>query len=607
MSHATLEAVTKRIEKRSVKSRQRYLDAMKHIGERSPQRNVLSCGNLAHGFAACGAGDKEKLKGATANIGIVSAYNDMLSAHNPYYDYPEKLKAYAHDAGAVAQVAGGVPAMCDGVTQGQLGMELSLFSRDVIAMSTAVALSHNMFDAALCLGICDKIVPGLFIGASQFGYLPVAFVPAGPMPSGLPNNEKQRIREQYAKGEIGKEELLEAESASYHSPGTCTFYGTANSNQMLLEIMGLQLPGSSFVNPTDPLREALNRHAVETVLSHTAASDQYVSMCDVVTEKSLVNAIVGLLATGGSTNHTIHLIAMGKAVGIHIDWSDMAELSAVVPLLCRIYPNGQADVNHFHEAGGVPFIIRELLDAGLLHEDVTTILGGDLRGFTQLPALHEGNAMWSAAPEASRLPEVVSTVKAPFKEEGGICLVGGNLGRAIVKTSALNEDQLSIKAPAKVFTSQEALQAAFDAGNLSGDFVAVVTGQGPRANGMPELHKLTPSLGVLQKLGFKVALVTDGRMSGASGKVLAAIHVSPECQQGGALGKVRDGDLIEVNALTGTLNAHVEAEIWEAREVNPVAQDAQPYALGRNLFAKARSIATSAEEGGSFLGLAEEL
>lgn len=606
MSHATLEAVTKRITQRSTATRKRYLDAMKRIGEDSPQRNVLSCGNLAHGFAACDAGDKDKLKAETPNVGIVTAYNDMLSAHNPYYDYPEKLKAYARDAGAVAQVAGGVPAMCDGVTQGQLGMELSLFSRDAIAMSTAVALSHNMFDAALCLGICDKIVPGMFIGASQFGYLPVAFVPAGPMPSGLPNDEKQRTREQYAKGEIGKDELLEAESASYHSPGTCTFYGTANSNQMLMEVMGLQLPGSSFVNPTEPLRDALNCHIVETVLAHTALSERCVPMSEVVTEKSLVNAIIGLLATGGSTNHTIHLIAMAKAVGIHINWSDMAELSAIVPLLCRIYPNGQADVNHFHEAGGVPLIIRELLDSGLLHESVTTILGSDLRAYTQLPVLQNGKVKWQPAPEVSRLSEVVTSVEKPFKRDGGICLVEGNLGRAIVKTSALNEEQLSIKAPAKVFASQYDLHAAFEAGNLSGDFVAVVTGQGPRANGMPELHKLTPPLGVLQKLGFKVALVTDGRMSGASGKVLAAIHVSPECKAGGPLAKLRDGDLVEVNALMGILHAHVDATEWETREAQAVLEDAEPYALGRRLFATARDTVSGAEEGASFLSLPEE-
>ena len=526
----------------------------------------------------------------------------MLSAHNPYYDYPERLKSYARNAGGVAQVAGGVPAMCDGVTQGQLGMELSLFSRDAIAMSTVVALTHNMFDAAVCLGICDKIVPGLFMGAAQFGYLPVAFVPAGPMPSGLPNKEKQRIREQFAQGEIGKDTLLEAESASYHSPGTCTFYGTANSNQMLMEIMGLQLPGSSFINPTDPLRDLLNRHIIETILTHTALSENYVPMTDVVTEKSLVNAVVGLLATGGSTNHTIHLIAMGKAAGIHMNWTDMAELSAIVPLLCRIYPNGQADVNHFHEAGGVPLVIRELLDAGLLHEDVTTILGSDLRAFTELPKRRHDALTWEKAPKNSLSPDVISCVKNPFKADGGICLVEGNLGRAIVKTSALTEEQMSIKAPAKRFTSQYELQAAFDSGKLSGDFVAVVTGQGPKANGMPELHKLTPPLGALQNMGFKVALVTDGRMSGASGSVLAAIHVTPECKAGGSLSKIRDGDLIEVDAMTGVLTAHVEDAQWSAREELAITEDTEPYACGRLMFANARDYVTSAEDGASFLG-----
>lgn len=601
MTHPILEKVTQRIIKRSAAARTAYLESMKRRGDLSPHRSALSCGNLAHGFAACGQADKEKLKGRTPNIGIVTAYNDMLSAHHPYYDYPERLKTHAQRAGAVAQVAGGVPAMCDGVTQGQLGMELSLFSRDVIAMSTAVSLSHNMFDAALCLGICDKIVPGLMIGALQFAYLPIAFVPAGPMASGLPNNEKQRIREQYAKGEIGEKELLEAESASYHSAGTCTFYGTANSNQMLMEIMGLQLPGSSFVHPDDPLREALNRAAVETVLARSKQGGDYLPMAEIFTEKALVNGIAGLLATGGSTNHTIHLIAMGKAAGIQIDWNDMAELSAIVPLLCRIYPNGQADVNHFHEAGGVPLVVRELLGAGLLHGDVKTILGGGLEAYTQLPQLEGDKAMWQDAPKTSRLPEVVSSVDAPFKADGGIALVQGNLGRGIVKTSALSEDQLSITAPARVFTSQGALQAAFKAGELGGDFVAVVIGQGPSANGMPELHKLTPPLGVLQKMGAKVALLTDGRMSGASGKVLAAIHVTPEASKGGMLAKLRDGDMVQIDARTGTLSVVLSPEELAAREPLPLAADEDALALGRGLFAPARAIVTSAEEGASFL------
>lgn len=577
------------------------MQSMKEMGKLSPQRQVLSCGNLAHGFAACVKEDKDRLKGDSPNIGIVSAYNDMLSAHQPYKNMPDLIKEEAHKQDAVAQVAAGVPAMCDGITQGQLGMELSLFSRDVIAMATAVGLSHNMFDAVMCLGICDKIVPGLLIGALQFSYLPVAFVPSGPMPSGLPNKEKARIREQYAKGEIDKKALLEAESASYHSPGTCTFYGTANSNQMLMEFMGLQLPGSSFVAPDTPLRDALTRTATMEVLRHTRQGDDYIPLYDVVTEKALVNAVVGLHATGGSTNHTIHLIAIARAAGIHIDWDDFAELSAITPLLCRIYPNGEADVNHFHDAGGVPFIIRELLDVGLLHEDVTTLIGEGLHRYTQLPELQKYGVVWRGVLEESCLHEVVSNTKIPFKTDGGLQLVQGNLGRAIVKSSALTEEQMSITAPARVFMSQQDLKQAFEAGELQDDFVAVVIGQGPRACGMPELHMLTPPLGVLQKMGLKVALVTDGRMSGASGKVLAAIHVSPESAIGGALAKIRDGDVIHIDAAKGILQAQVEEEEWSRRTGAPVTGNMQPFALGRHLFTSARAHVNSAEEGASFL------
>lgn len=604
MTQKALQAITERIVERSHPTRTRYVDAMKRMGERSPHRNVLSCGNLAHGFAACESDDKAKLAGNTPNIGIVTAYNDMLSAHQPYGPYPDKIKAIAKANGAVAQVAGGVPAMCDGVTQGQLGMELSLFSRDVIAMSTAVSLSHNMFDAALCLGICDKIVPGLLIGSLQFSYMPIAFVPAGPMPSGLPNEEKARVREQYAKGEVGKDKLLEAESQSYHSPGTCTFYGTANSNQMFLEMMGLQLPGSSFINPGTPLRDALTRRVVELVLGQVATGPQHRPMYDILNEKAIVNAIVGLHATGGSTNHAMHLVAIARAAGIIIDWTDMAELSKITPLLCRIYPNGSADVNHFHEAGGVPFVIRELLEHGVLHGDVNTILGeGGLERFTVLPRLDGEQLTFDPAPAQSRLPEVVAPASAAFRKEGGMQLVQGNLGRAIVKTSALSDEQCQIKAPARIFTSQHDLIKAFEAGELVGDMVAVVTHQGPKACGMPELHKLTPTLRVLEKTGYKVALLTDGRMSGASGKVLAAIHLTPEAATGGMIGKLRDGDMIHIDAMAGILQAEVSDDVLAERAVTPVPEDSEPLALGRELFANAREQVTGAEEGACFLTL----
>ncbi len=515
-----IEKVTRRIVERSAQSRAAYLARISDAGNEGPARNTLSCSNLAHGFAASAKNDKAKLSASVVpNIAIVTAYNDMLSAHQPFADYPDIIRDAAKQRGAVAQVAGGVPAMCDGVTQGQDGMDLSLFSRDVIALSTAVALSHNMFDAVICLGVCDKIVPGLLIGALSFGHLPVAFAPAGPMVSGLANKEKARIREQYANGEIGRDELLAAESEAYHSPGTCTFYGTANSNQMLMEFMGLQLPGGSFVNPGTELREHLTREVVDTVLSRTSLGSEYVPLAQVLDEKAIVNGIAGLLATGGSTNHTIHLVAIAAAAGIKIDWQDFSEISEVVPLMARVYPNGSADVNHFHAAGGLSFIVREMLDAGLLHEDVNTILGHGLRHFCKEPGINAGRLNWSDAQKVSLDDNILRGAEEPFDTEGGLQLVSGNIGRAIVKVSAVEAEFHTIEAPARVFTSQQAFVDAFNDGELERDLVAVLAGQGPRANGMPELHKLTPYLGVLQNRGFKVALVTDGRMSGASGKV----------------------------------------------------------------------------------------
>jgi phosphogluconate dehydratase len=601
MKHTTILSVTQRIIERSKRSRSTYLAAMTQAGENFPQRGVLSCGNLAHGFAACDTSDKEKLKGNTPNIGIITAYNDMLSAHQPYHGYPDRIKATARKLGAVAQVAGATPAMCDGVTQGQVGMEFSLFSRDVVALSTTIALSHNMFDAAMYLGICDKIVPGLLMGALQFGYLPSIFVPAGPMPSGLPNKEKVRIRELYAKGEIGRDGLLEAESASYHSAGTCTFYGTANSNQMMVEIMGLQLPSSSFVNPNTPLRDALTDAATANVLANLHDGERYIPLYDIVDEKAIVNGLIGLMATGGSTNHTIHFIAIARAAGILIDWSDFDELSHVIPLLCRIYPNGEADVNHFHAAGGMPVLIRGLLEHGLLHDDVNTILGKGLHHFTVEAQLVSEKLAWKPCPEASSDTTILTTPKAPFRPDGGTRLLQGNLGRCVMKTSAVAPEHQIVEAPARVFTSQEALTDAFKAGELGGDMVAVVIGQGPKAKGMPELHKLTPPLGVLQNMGFKVALVTDGRMSGASGKVPAAIHVSPEVLAEGELGKVRDGDIIRVDAVAGTLNALVDEAEWAKRSPYPLPVDAYPYHLGKMLFGNARATVSTAEEGASFV------
>ncbi|MGB7410495.1 MAG: phosphogluconate dehydratase, partial [Sphingopyxis granuli] len=564
--HPAVAAVTDRIVRRSAERRAAYLALMQRQRDAGTNRGALSCSNLAHGFAAAEQ-DKPAIRGgATMNIGIVSAYNDMLSAHQPYGRYPELIKVFAREAGATAQVAGGVPAMCDGVTQGQAGMELSLFSRDVIAQGTAVALSHAMFEGALLLGICDKIVPGLLIGALRFGHLPVILVPAGPMPSGLANREKQRVRQLYAEGKATRDALLEAEAASYHAPGTCTFYGTANSNQMMMEMMGLHVPAAAFVHPGTKLRQALTRAATHRLTRIGWNGDDYRPLARCVDEKAIVNAIVGLLATGGSTNHAIHLPAIARAAGIVIDWQDFDELSHAVPLLARVYPNGAGDVNHFHDAGGTGFVVRELLGAGLLHGDVLTV-GGTLADYASEPVLADEELYWQAAPAESRDDAMLRPVAAPFSPDGGMRLLAGNLGRAIIKTSAVAEDRWTIEAPCRIFDDQDQVLAAFKAGELDRDVVVVVRFQGPRANGMPELHKLTPALGVLQDQGHRVALLTDGRMSGASGKVPAAIHLSPEALPGfdgvsGPLARLKDGDIVRICAQTGEVAALVDAAEW---------------------------------------------
>ncbi len=600
--HPTVAAVTARIAERSRPSRSAYLQQLHACAARPPGAQRLGCANVAHAFAAMPAADKQKASGLGGiavvaqrplHIGIVNAYNDMLSAHAPLQHYPDLIKDEARRLGATAQVAGGVPAMCDGVTQGAPGMELSLFSRDVIAMATAVSLSHDVFDVALMLGVCDKIVPGLLIGALQFGHLPTVFVPAGPMTSGLSNSEKSKVREKAAQGLVGREELLAAESAAYHGEGTCTFYGTANSNQMLLEAMGLHVPGTAFINPGEGMRTELTREAVRTVLKKPAPIGQ------IVDERCIVNAMVALLATGGSTNHLIHWVAVARAAGIVIDWDDFSALSDVVPLLSRVYPNGSADVNQFQAAGGPGFVIRELLDAGLMHADVLTVRSGGLREFTRVPELEQGQLVWRDT-GASRDETVVRPASRAFSATGGLKLLQGNLGRSVIKASAVPEDRHTIEAPARVFDSQEQLQAAFQAGELDRDVVCVVRWQGPQANGMPELHKLTPPLAVLQDKGFKVALVTDGRMSGASGKVPAAIHVSPEAAAGGPLAKVQDGDRIRLDAVTGTLQVLVDDADWNARPVTqmPEAQRAaNGVGMGRELFANMRRNALKAEEG----------
>lgn len=596
--HPELERITQRIIERSRPRRQAYLDFIARERDKGVHRPTLSCGNLAHGFAASGEDKAVIRSGKAMNIGIVTAYNDMLSAHQPYGRYPEQIKIFAREVGATAQVAGGVPAMCDGVTQGQLGMELSLFSRDTIALSSAVAMSHGMFEGALVLGICDKIVPGQFIAAARFGHIPTIFVPAGPMPSGLANKEKQRVRQLYAEGKVGREELLEAEAASYHGAGTCTFYGTANSNQMMMEMMGLHVPASAFINPGTKLRQELTRAATHRVTEIGWDGEDYRPFGHCVDEKAIINACIGLLATGGSTNHAIHLPAMARAAGIHIDWQDLSELSAIIPLLARVYPNGSGDVNHFHAAGGIGFTIRELAGAGLLHTDILTVSGDSLLDYAVEPVLDEAGALgFVPSPEVTRDEAMLRPVSAAFQPDGGMRLVEGNLGRGIVKTSAVDPARWIIEAPARVFDDQDAVIAAFKAGELERDVVVVVRFQGPRANGMPELHKLTPSLGVLQDRGFKVALVTDGRMSGASGKVPAAIHLWPEACDGGPLARIRDGDIVRLDAVAGTISVAVDGADWEARPT--ASQPAQPMGTGRELFALMRASSDNAEAGAS--------
>ena len=600
--HPAIAAVTDRIVDRSRSGRAAYLAQIARESEAGLRREILSCGNLAHGFAAA-EGDKSLIRqGRTMNLGIVTAYNDMLSAHQPYARYPEQIKIFAREAGVTAQVAGGVPAMCDGVTQGQSGMELSLFSRDSIALATAIALSHGMFEGLALLGICDKIVPGLLIGALRFGHLPAILIPAGPMPSGLPNKEKARVRQLYAEGKATKAELLDAEAASYHSPGTCTFYGTANSNQMMMEVMGLHVPGAAFVNPGTKLRQELTRAAVHRLAAMRHGGSDYRPLGRCIDERAIVNAAVGLLATGGSTNHAIHLPAIARAAGIVIDWEDLDALSAAVPLVARIYPNGDGDVNRFHAAGGMAFTIRTLLDAGLLHGDILTVAGDSLADYARTPVVDGDALAYADPPVQPRDPVILRSASEPFAPDGGMRLVTGNLGRATFKTSAVAPQRWTIEAPAAVFSDQDAVVAAFKAGALDRDVVVVVRFQGPRANGMPELHKLTPSLGVLQDRGYRVALVTDGRMSGASGKVPAAIHISPEAASGGPLARVRDGDIIRLCGVTGTLD--VAADLTTR---DPAAPPPFVPGTGRELFALMRLTADDAEHGASAMLVAAGL
>ena len=599
--HPGVAEVLTRIRERSAPGRSVYLDRLRAAADRGPARGRLACANLAHGFAASTPADKSVLRGITKpNIAIVSAYNDMLSAHQPFRDYPEQLKKATLAAGGIAQFAGGVPAMCDGITQGRDGMQLSLFSRDVIAMATAIALSHDMFDGAMMLGVCDKIVPGMLIGALTFGHLPTVFVPAGPMTSGLSNTQKSRVRQLFAEGKVGRIDLLEAEAASYHGAGTCTFYGTANSNQLLMEVLGLHLPGSSFVNPGTPLRSALTEAAARRAVEISALGEEPTPVGEIVDEAAIVNACVALLATGGSTNHTMHLVAIAAAAGITLTWQDLSDLSAVVPLLARIYPNGSADVNHFHAAGGLALVIHTLLDHGLLVEDVRTIAGPGLRRYTQEPRLDEDTLTWVSGPGASLDPDVLRTADEPFSPDGGLKVLQGNLGTGVIKTSAVAPEHRRVTAPAMVFDDQADLLRAFEDGRLSGDLVAVVRYQGPTANGMPELHKLTPALGVLQDRGHQVAVVTDGRMSGASGKVPAAIHLTPEAANGGPLARVQDGDLITVDGDRGIVEVHVSpAELAARADTGRRLSDAEWVGTGRDLFAAFRANVGSADRGAS--------
>lgn len=598
--HPVVAEVTARVTERSRTERTAYLQRLEAAAERGPARGRLACANLAHGFAASNPTDKAALRGTVKpNVAIVSAYNDMLSAHQPFESFPAQLKNAVLRSGGIAQFAGGVPAMCDGITQGREGMQLSLFSRDVIAMSTAIALSHDMFDATLMLGVCDKIVPGMLIGALSFGHLPAVFVPAGPMTSGLPNDEKAKIRQRYAAGEIGREELLEAESASYHSAGTCTFYGTANSNQMLMEVMGLHLPGASFVNPGTPLRAALTDAAAARATAMTAWGEEFTPVGKIVDEKAIVNGCVALLATGGSTNHTLHLVAIARAAGITLTWDDLSDLSAVVPLMARVYPNGKADVNHFHAAGGLGFTVHSLLKAGLLHDDVHTVAGHGLWRYTTEARLDGSGVTWEEGTKHSHDTAVLRGADDPFAPDGGLRMLDGNLGRSVIKTSAVKPEHRQVKAPAKVFDDQADFLQAFQDGQLDdGDFVAVIRFQGPAANGMPELHKLTPALGVLQDRGQRVAVVTDGRMSGASGKVPSAIHLTPEAAVGGPLARVRDGDLVTLDADAGVLEVHVAPYDLEARTAD-VPDDTRVFGTGRELFSSFRAVVGPADQGAS--------
>ena len=605
-ARSDIEAITDRIRERSCASRETYLGRISDAAGRTANRAVLGCGNLAHGFAVCSPSEKIALSGdKVPNLGIITAYNDMLSAHQPFETYPQLIKAAAAEAGGIAQVAGGVPAMCDGVTQGQPGMELSLFSRDVIAMAAAVGLSHNMFDAAVFLGVCDKIVPGLVVAALTFGHLPAVFVPAGPMTTGLPNDEKAKVRQLYAEGKCGRDELLAAESKSYHGPGTCTFYGTANSNQMLMEIMGLHTPGASFVNPGTPLREALTKEAARRALAITQLGNAYTPVGRMIDERAIVNGVVGLHATGGSTNHTIHLVAMAAAAGIKLTWQDISDLSEAVPLLARVYPNGLADVNHFQAAGGMGFLIRELLDAGLLHDDVQTVWGEGLGAYSvEVKLGPDGSVLRESAPAQSGDEKVLAPVAKAFQPTGGLKVLSGNLGHAIIKTSAVKADRRIIEAPARVFDSQQGLNDAFKAGSLTGDFIAVIRFQGPRANGMPELHKLTTVLGVLQDRGQRVAIVTDGRMSGASGKVPAAIHVTPEALEGGVIGKINEGDIVRLDAEAGTLDVLVPAAELVLRPSAEADLSGNEFGFGRELFAGFRHLVSHPDQGATAFGAA---
>lgn len=601
-------SVTQAIQKRSESSRKVYLQRIEESLVSGPNRKTLGCSNLAHGAATCEAHEKDTmLNVSNENIAIVSAYNDMLSAHEPYKTYPPLLKRALALQGASAQFAGGVPAMCDGITQSQPGMELSLFSRDTIAMSTAIALSHNMFDGGLYLGVCDKIVPGLLMGALNFGHLPALFVPAGPMSSGIANDVKAKVRQEYAQGKVDNNTMLKTESASYHSSGTCTFYGTANSNQMLMEIMGLHLPGSSFVPTNTPLRDALTQEAARQLLSITQQGECFMPLGRMLDEKSFVNAIVGLLATGGSTNHTIHLIAMARCAGITLTWEDFDALSKVVPLICKMYPNGSADVNHFHQAGGMGVVIGTLLEAELLHEDVETVMGKGLHHYLKAPRLDGEKIVYETVPLSSKNPEVISSYSRPFHKEGGVQILKGVLGEAVIKTSALKKEHLYIKAPAKVFSTQEALMEAFKAEELEKDFIAIVIHQGPVSNGMPELHGLMKPMGVLQDRGFKVAIITDGRMSGASGKVPSAIHMTPEASKGGLIGKIEDGDMIILDCENGTIELLVDRSVLAQRATKETSLETYHYNVGRQLFSMMRSSCNGANEGAcSFAVIGEE-